>query len=298
MISAGMTTLEQEPLAYRLNVDLAADIAKTFSGIDVKLPGLGTDKLAPLDFALAMPVKELRSFWMAQADAVAAKPFTCPALTELNAGLRQAAHDGAKDRGAAGQRPARHAPDAGQREASRRRASRSRKRRSPGRVLIASDNPEGMLAMAQMAAPAVGTAVRAKDGKPVALPTDVTGKMTGGPGLGRHDRPRARPGRRVRARTTSSPATSRNRAAPRRTLGHFHMNGDIYRTWVGLMSDSMTKAMQQIAAQDNPDAAKQAQDMQKRMQDLKAQAEHVDNVAEKITANDHGVVFDVDLRRH
>jgi hypothetical protein len=87
-VSFGYTRLDAKHQDSRIDVALASDITQAFAGLKVDLPGLGVDASAPFELSLALPMAELRDFWLAQADAVAATPFACPALADLNAGFR------------------------------------------------------------------------------------------------------------------------------------------------------------------------------------------------------------------
>ncbi|MDA3914359.1 hypothetical protein, partial [Oleiagrimonas sp.] len=286
MISSGMTAMKADQVGYRINVALASDIASTFSGIHVKLPGLGGSLSAPLDLAIAFPVKEFRQFWMAQADAVAAKPFTCPALTHLNQGfakLRMAVQKTAVPpvndlRGLQISIDSIDLPDAG-------------KPTVAGRVLIASDNPEGMIAMAQMAVPALRTLQIPKDGKPVALPATLT-RMAGGQpawvAMNDHVLALALGSGEDQRLAESLKSTSDVSGA----VSNFHMDGSMYRKWLAILSKAMDTKMK-----TNLDS-NAANDFMKNMQQMKAQAEHVDAINEDIHVDDHGVVMNVHVKRH
>ena len=132
-------------------VALADDISKAFAGLKVELPGLGSAGTSPFDLSLALPVAQMRTFWSAQADAVAAKPFTCPSLTDLNDGfaklgpaMQKAAIPPFGDMlglrialDYAGARPERALPT------------------FSGRLVLGTNNPAGLLAMGQMMVPAL-----------------------------------------------------------------------------------------------------------------------------------------------
>lgn len=165
-ISFGYTKLDEKHQDIRWDVALADDITKAFSGMKVELPGLGAAGTAPFDISVAVPIAQLRPFWSAQADAVAAKPFTCPTLTELNEGFakiglmsQQAAVPPIGD--LLGLRVALDSFDAG---------SNDTMPKFSGRILIGTSNPAGLIAMAQMASSGLQQLKLTPDGKPVALP--------------------------------------------------------------------------------------------------------------------------------
>lgn len=170
-ISFGYTRLDAKHQDGRFDLALASDIAKAFSGLRIALPGLGTtgDDAAPFDVSLALPVAELRTFWSAQADAVKAKPFTCPMLASLNdtfaklgdalpkaaippfgsmVGVRIALDSLAVDKTSS-------LPD------------------FTGRIVFGTSDPEGLLATGQVMLPALARVKPVANGTPVPLPKDV-----------------------------------------------------------------------------------------------------------------------------
>ncbi|MDR3444831.1 MULTISPECIES: hypothetical protein [Dyella] len=172
-ISFGYTKLDEKHQDIRWDVALADDITKAFSGMKVELPGLGAAGTAPFDISVAVPIAQLRPFWSAQADAVAAKPFTCPTLTELNEGFakiglmsQQAAVPPIGD--LLGLRVALDSFDAG---------SNDTMPKFSGRILIGTSNPAGLIAMAQMASSGLQQLKLTPDGKPVALPPELTAPL-------------------------------------------------------------------------------------------------------------------------
>ncbi|AIF47194.1 hypothetical protein [Dyella japonica] len=172
-VSFGYTKLDEKHQDIRWDVALADDITKAFSGMKVELPGLGAAGTAPFDITVALPVAQLRTFLSAQAEAVAAKPFTCPTLTDLNESFskiglmsQQAAVPPVGD--LLGLRVALDSFDAG---------SNDTMPKFSGRILIGTSNPAGLLAMAQMAAPGLQQMKLAADGKPVALPPELVAPL-------------------------------------------------------------------------------------------------------------------------
>ncbi|QNK00316.1 hypothetical protein [Dyella telluris] len=172
-VSFGYTKLDEKHQDIRWDVALADDITKTFSGMKVELPGLGAAGTAPFDITFALPVAQLRPFLSAQADAVAAKPFACPSLAELNEGFakigllsQQAAVPPVGD--LLGLRVALDSFDPG---------SSDSMPKFSGRILIGTSNPAGLLAMAQMAASGLQQLKLTQDGKPVPLPPELTAPL-------------------------------------------------------------------------------------------------------------------------
>ena len=149
---------------------LAAQLATALGAA----PGTGTPGAGVLDVALSLPVLKLKDFWIAQADAVAAKPFACASLAELNSGFANlkkkidiTVPPPASD--LTGVRFTLDSFDMGAGAAPTPVFS--------GKALMASDNPAAALAMAQLALPPLKDLKVAADAKPVALPAGTIPKV-------------------------------------------------------------------------------------------------------------------------
>lgn len=145
---------------------LAAQLATALGAA----PGTGKAGEGVLDVALSLPVLKLKDFLLLQANAVAAKPFTCASLATLNAGFAdlKAKFDITVPPPASdltGIRFTLDSFDLG--------ASADAMPLVTGKLLMASDNPTVALAMAQMAAAPLKDLKLAPDGKPVALPAGI-----------------------------------------------------------------------------------------------------------------------------
>lgn len=175
LISFGFTKLEPKERVEQVDIQLAPDIVKAFQGVGTAVPGLGhtTSSHALADMAMALPITQIRDFWLNQAEAVKSKPFTCPALTSLN----KLAVEAGK------YLPRLSMPPFGELRGVRvviDQLDLSDKNAAPtfnGRLLIASQNPEGMLNMAKAMLPALGRLKLTDDGKPAALPDQSTARI-------------------------------------------------------------------------------------------------------------------------
>jgi hypothetical protein len=149
---------------------LAAQLATALTAA----PGTGKPGEGVLDMAVSLPVLKLKDFWIAQADAVAAKPFTCASLAQLNSGFANlkkkidiTVPPPASD--LTGVRITLDSFDLG--------AGHTPTPVFSGKLLMDSDNPAVALAMAQMAIPQLKDIKIAADGKPVALPARTIPKL-------------------------------------------------------------------------------------------------------------------------
>jgi len=266
-ISFGYTKLDAGHQDMRWDIAVADDISKAFAGIKVELPGLGADADAPFDMSLALPMATLRTFWGAQADAVAAKPFTCPALSDLNdtfaklgpamqkaavppigdlLGLRIALDSFAAD------------PNGGMPKFA-------------GRVVLGTNNPAGLLAMGQMAVPALSQVKLGNDGKPAPLPANMTA-MLGQPVW-------AAMGEKSLALAIGAGEDAKlgdTLKAPGGDAGRMlrmHLSGDMYSSWIAVLqqkADSMA-AMNAAMGHDPSTDPNGSDDVQKAAARTKAQ---------------------------
>lgn len=168
-ISLGYTRLDDTHQDVRIDVRLADDITKAFSGLSIDMPGLGVPGDAPLDVTIGVPIDAVRTFWQAQADAVAAAPFKCEMFTNLNQGFAMMGEAVAKTAIS----PANEF--LGVRVALDKVDLKS-KDETPdiaGRVVLGTKNPEGLFAMAKMVGSELAKIDVKTDGKAVAIPADA-----------------------------------------------------------------------------------------------------------------------------
>lgn len=295
-ISFGYTRLDAKHQDGRMDVALADDISKAFAGLKVELPGLGHAGTAPFDLSLALPISNLRTFWLAQAEAVAAKPFTCPALSDLN--------DGFAKLGPAMQKAAippfgdllgvRIALDTLTPNANSSLPTFS------GRLVLATGNPAGLLAMGQMMVPALAQLKPSSDGKPVALPAQMTGLLGQQGWVAMGDKALALgvgAGEEAKlADTLKEPGGSAGQ------MSRMHLSGAMYLSWVQLMqdkADALTAAANAMSPGDessadkagrDDSAAKAAAGSKAQFDAMKMQAERVDRIDAEMHVDDTGMV--------
>ncbi len=299
-MSFGYTRLDAKHQDARFDVALAADISKAFAGLKVALPGLGENGSAPFDFSLALPVAQLRTFWLAQADAVAAKPFTCPALTDINVGfarlgplLQKAAIPPFGDM--LGLRIALDSLVAGANPALPRFS---------GRIVLGTNNPAGLLAMGQMMVPALAQLRPADDGKPLPLPKDMVGMLGQPAWIAMQGKALALGiGAGEDARLTDTLKSAPGDAG---RMFRMHLSGAMYLSWLQLMEqkvDALAAATAAISKSDQPsldgspapdDAAQAAANAARskaQFAAMKAQAERVDSIDAEMHIDDDGMVI-------
>ena len=290
-ISFGYTKLDEKHQDLRWDLALADDITKAFTGLKVELPGLGAAGDAPFDVSLALPVVQLRAFWTAQADAVSAKPFTCPALTDLNDGFakigtlsQQAAVPPVGD--LLGLRVALDSFDAG---------SNDSMPKFSGRILIGTSNPAGLVAMAQMAASGLSQLKLTPDGKPVALPPEVSAPL--GTPIWVAMGPKALALAIGQGEETKLGDLLHAPTGDAGNFGRLHLSGEMYQAWVKAMEQKADHIAELTAAaqSDDPEAQATAKATAERskaqFESMQVQAARIKSVGGEVHMESDGLVI-------
>ncbi|HEX7814485.1 hypothetical protein [Dyella sp.] len=300
MMSFGYTTLDAKHQSARFDVALADDIVKAFSGLKVSLPGLGTEGDAPFDLTLAVPVKDVRAFWAAQADAVAAKPFACPALLDMNEQFSKI--------GQVAQRAA--MPPFGDMQGLRvvldsfAPDPNATLPKFSGRVLLATNNPAGLIALGSMGMPALAQLKLTNDGKPVALPANLTATLGQPAWAAMSDKALV-----MGIGTGEDAKLGDMLKAPEGDAGRMmrvHLTGDMYQTWIQAMeakSDQLTQLTANMgkddASAEDSDALKEQQQAAARskaqFETMRQQAARIKNLNGEVHVDDHGLVITNDV---
>ncbi len=281
-ISFGYTRLDTKHQDTRIDVALAADISKAFAGLKVALPGLGAQGTAPFDLSVALPIAQLRAFWSAQSDAVAAKPFTCPALSELN--------DGFAKIGAAMQKAA--IPPFGDMRGLRialdtlSPSTMSSLPTFTGRLMLATKNPAGLMAMGQMMVPALSHMKPGHDGKPVPVPGDMA-KIIGQPSWVAMDATAIALGVGAGEEAKLSESLKSPGGAPGQMM-RMHLNGSMYLDWLQLMEKKIDTFAANKAGQPETDATFARSKAQ--FATMKAQAARIQSVDAEVHVDHDGIV--------
>lgn len=293
-LSMGYTALDEKHRDMRFDVSLASDIASAFSALKVALPGLGADQTAPFELSIALPVTQLRTFWSAQADAVAAKPFTCPVLDNLNdtfgsigdsmqkaavppigdlLGLHVALDSYASN------------PGGGMPKFS-------------GRLAIGTNNAAGLLAMAQVTSPLLSGIKLPNDGTPAALPAQLVNAL-GEQGWAAMTAKSLS----VAVGTGEDGKLADMLKQPGGDAGELmrvHLDGDMYGNWIDLMEQKAENAATMTAAM-NPNGGDD-QDQQKtaataiantkaQFAAMKSEAARIQSISMDVRMEDSGLVI-------
>lgn len=283
-LSFGYTRLDATHQDSRFDVSLAGDITQAFAGLKVDLPGLGQDASAPFDLSLAMPMAEVRTFWLAQADAVAAKPFTCPAVADLNAGFARL--------GAMLQKAA--TPPLG--DLIGLRVALDKLDFTPGatlpgiegRVLLATRNPAGLLGMAQLSVPALSQVRVPANGTPVALPANLSGAL-GAPAWAAMDSHALA----VAVGSGENAKLGSMLHAPSGDAGRLlrmHVDGSMYASWIKAMAQKLDRTTA-AASPDDPEGKARLAGLQSRLAALQTHADQVQDVSAEIHMDAQGLVI-------
>jgi hypothetical protein len=293
-MSMGYTTLDDKHRDMRFDVSLASDIVSAFKDLKVELPGLGSDPTSPFEISVALPMTQLRAFWSAQADAVAAKPFTCPKLDDLNDSFKNLADTTQK---AAvppiGDLLGLHIaldsytpnPSGGMPKFS-------------GRALVGTNNPAGLLAMAQVTSPLIAGIKLTGDGKPVALPAQLTNALSesGWAAMGAKSLAVA-VGDGEDAKLADLLQQPSGDAGE---LMRMHLDGDMYASWIHLLEQRAENAANMAAAgnPDNPDsqddqknAAAALASTKTQFAAMESEAAHIKAIGANVQMGDQGLII-------
>ena len=300
-LSFGYTRLDAKHQDGRFDVALADDISKAFSGLKVELPGLGSGaNAAPFDLSLALPVATLRTFWSAQADAVAAKPFTCPMLADLNDSFAKLGES----------LPKTAIPPFGNLLGVRLALDTLAADKTSslpnftGRIVLGTSDPAGLLATGQMMVPALAKLKPAANAAPVALPQDVTAMLGEPAWLATGDKALALG---IGAGEDAKLAgTLRDPSGEPGQMARMHLSGAMYLDWLKFMemkSDSLAAAAAEMSKGDEPaingetapadEAAQAAADAARskaQFAAMEAQARRVDGIDAEVHVDDSGLV--------
>lgn len=298
-ISFGYTRVDNKHQEMRMDIALAGDITKAFSGLKVALPGLGTLGSAPLDISIALPVTQLRAFWSAQAQAVAAKPFTCPMLTDLN--------DSFAKLGPFMQKAA--IPPFGDLLGVRialdtlAAAPDTSVPAFTGRLVLGSNDPEVLLGAGQMMAPALRESKPSKDGKPVALSSEMI-RLLGQPAwiAMTHTALALGIGAGEDAKLTN---TLKEGSGDAGRMARMHLTGAMYLDWLQLMEQKADNFAATAAAigksddtssttDDTDDAAEIAANAKRSKAQfaiMRVQAERIDSIDAEMHVSNSGMVI-------
>ena len=297
-LTFGYTKLDAKHQDMQVDVALASDITKPFAGLKVSLPGLGAAGTSPFDLSLALPVAPLRTFWLAQADAVAAKPFSCAAMADLNQSFAKL--------GPLMQKAAippfgdilglRFALDTLSPNPQSSVPSFS------GRIVLGTSNPAGLLAMGQMMVPALAKLKPAADGKPLALPKDMN-DLLGQPGW-------MAMGDTVLALGVGAGEDAKLAGTLKEPIGgpgqmsRMHIDGSMYVSWLDLAAqkaDAVAAATEAMGHDDNAAdetdsdaAAESAADLAQskaQIEAMKEQAKRIESIDAEVHVSNEGLVI-------
>ncbi len=164
----GVESIAAQKVKLGIQLEIETTLAQQIMGALAPAPGTAAAGQGLFDFSIALPVLKFKDFWIKQADAVAAKPFTCASLVKLNDSFRDSK---AKVDTTI---PPPFSDLTGVRfTLSKLEPHGNGMPDVAGKLLFASSNPLAALGMAQLALPQLKDLKIAADGKPVALPPGI-----------------------------------------------------------------------------------------------------------------------------
>lgn len=170
-LSAGYTTLNDQQMSMRFRFDLEPSLAKSLSKFNAPVPGLGTIHEALVSFGVGVNLPAILDFAQERLKALQAEPFKCALLTDINEELGELATELPQMRA---QMPAFVEGLKGfNLVAESFEMVDDMPKNVRGYAILALDNPETLLAMAQGFVPQLAQFKLAADGTPAPLPADL-----------------------------------------------------------------------------------------------------------------------------
>lgn len=166
---AGNEELSTQRVRVGGQFEMESTLAQQIQAATVSAPGAGAPGEGMVDFTVALPLLKFKDFWIAQADAVAAKPFACGTLAGLNDSFRES------KRKVDTTLPPPFSDITGFRIVLDKLdwSDTALVPDFAGKFLIGSTNPTLALTMAQLGVPQLKDVKLTADGKPVALPSGI-----------------------------------------------------------------------------------------------------------------------------
>jgi hypothetical protein len=169
-VVVGAEEINAQRLSISAELEIEAGLAQEIASAIGAAPGTGASADGIVDISVALPLLKLKDFWIKQADKIAAKPFACPELKELNEGYAQSKT----------KVDVTIPPPASDLTGARFTLDKIELGATPGgmpdvagKLLLTSNNPVALVAMAQLAVPQLKDLKLAPDGKAVALPAGL-----------------------------------------------------------------------------------------------------------------------------
>jgi len=168
-LAFGYTRFDVQQLDSQAILELKPELAKPLSALPAAVPGLGAATDSVFDFGFSLNVQKMVDFVNAQASAVAAAPYKCPELANLNTGFAELRTNMANP-GLAMAAPALKGARA---VVTKFNMTNPIAPEVAGKMLIASDNPESLFAMAKSFVPAIASLDLKPGAMPVPLPAEL-----------------------------------------------------------------------------------------------------------------------------
>jgi hypothetical protein len=164
-VAFGYTELTAKRMAVDATLELEAALANEVMDASGSAPGSAGPSEGVVDMSIALPMLKLKSFWLKQANAVAAKPYACADLAEINRSFTEM-----KSKLDTTIPPPLSDLTGARFVLSKLALDNPQKPDYSGKLLVGLSNPMSALAMAQLTVPALKDVKLAADGKPVTLP--------------------------------------------------------------------------------------------------------------------------------
>ena len=168
-IVAGAQELTPQRMRMASQLEIEGTLARQIAAAFDAAPGSADAAQGAIDFSVSLPVLKFKDFWIAQADAVAAKPYACAKLKPLNELFAQS-----KARiDVVVPPPLSDFTGVRASISDFKMAAGAKTPEIAGKLLLAFSNPGTAVSMAQLMMPPLQKLKIAPDSKPVLVPADL-----------------------------------------------------------------------------------------------------------------------------
>ena len=166
--SFGYTRFEPDAMDTRMVLETDAELGGELRSLAAAVPGLGVASDALVDFGMSLKLEALNTIVAKHAAAIAAQPYKCPQLATLNSGAKelQTQLSNPVTFAAAPVLQGFHA-------ALTRLELGAGEPEFAGKLLVASDNPQSLVAMAKNFVPQLQSLALVAGGPPVPVPAEL-----------------------------------------------------------------------------------------------------------------------------
>lgn len=282
-VSAGYTGMSPESVAMNVVFELRSDLAAGLQAVTAPVPGLGHDQGGLFSFGMGFDLAKVREFYGARLDAMEADPYECDLFADLQAGVAQG-------RAALQQPlpPVAYGIRGFLAVVEDLQGFDLEKKQPPTKIdmrfLLASENPQGLLAMGAMFSPQVASLNLQPDAKPMKLELPMVSSSVGAAYIAMSEDALALSvGEGVETKLTDMLQATSAQPAPFMSMG---VDAGRY---YGLLGDAIANAAETENVTAEPTGMQSAEMLEASSDAMKAMAELLDRLSFDIRFTERGI---------